>query len=108
MATFQDYLDLLQERPEKFGADDVAFEPKSDSVEERCSRCYHFYQNAVSPRKVCEIYRADEEEETDKGVPPGGVCKFFTHDGQNYPRLSDQDYEAGEDEEEEGERANQS
>lgn len=80
-----DYLSLLQQHPEKYNGPEVGFLPRTDQLDERCGRCWHYYRNAASIRGVCEIYRP--ETETDSGVPSNGVCAFFTTDGLHYPRL---------------------
>ena len=81
MPTLQEYRDLVEDRPDKWTADEVNYRPADDR--RRCSRCLHFYERRIDALGVCELFRSDETD--DKGVLPNWVCDFFTRDGETFP-----------------------
>ena len=83
LVSFDDYLDLLRDRPVKFTAAEVGFKRGGGEGRERCGNCIHWYASPASPRQVCEIYRPVD----DTSVRARDLCQFFTPDGDRYPRL---------------------
>jgi hypothetical protein len=77
--SFEEYEQLLEDRPQKFTADQVNY--REAEGEEKCRRCIHFFtQGGGERRNVCEVFRPDNED-----VDPDFVCDFVTQDGKKYP-----------------------
>ena len=88
MADLAEYRKLLEDRPEKFKADDVEYEPAPAGSVLRCASCIHFFARRVDNFTTCEIFR---DPETDaNGVRPDFRCKFYTSDGDVHPLLMEE------------------
>ena len=85
LVTELEYEALLADRPRKFNAEQVGFQPESDSSEVCCS-CMHYFVNPCRETKVCEIVRLDNEIE----IPPLAKCQFWTADGFDHPLLEEE------------------
>lgn len=86
MISRDQYEQLLDDRPDKFDAEEVGFVKESNGAHVCCS-CIHFFHNPARSTTVCEIYRPDPED----NIPPLGGCNFWTPDGRRYPLLEDRD-----------------
>lgn len=83
MVTFEQYQQVVADRPKKFTAEEVGFEPASSGAE-RCQGCWHWYQGPKAGRQICEIFVGQGEE---RQVNPEAVCKFWTADGAAFALL---------------------
>jgi hypothetical protein len=93
--SFQEYEELLSDRPEKFTAEQVNYRKAEDPGQE-CEHCIHFYEQvAGEKRTVCEILRLEPEASID----PEFVCDFQSRDGKEYPYQSSRPTPEGEEEE---------
>jgi hypothetical protein len=81
LATFEQYQEMIEDRPPKFQQDQVNY--READGEEQCSRCVHYFIGAVAGRNVCEILRTVPEE----SIEPDWVCDFVTADGETFPLL---------------------
>jgi hypothetical protein len=81
-ATRGDYNALLDDRPRKFGPDEVDYSPQSDDTYVCCS-CVHWFINPAQDAKVCEIVRLPTEAD----IPAQARCKFWTPDGGWLPLI---------------------
>jgi hypothetical protein len=77
-----EYEALLEDRPDKFGPDEVGYMEESESPEVCCS-CIHFFTNPTRMTNVCEVLRLED----DSNIPPLARCRFWTTDGSHYPLL---------------------
>lgn len=84
-ATVAEYNKLIEDRPDKFDAEDVGY--REAEGRERCGRCIHLFIRKLDNFGVCEIFRSDETD--DDGIDPDHVCDFFTRDGSNFPLLKE-------------------
>lgn len=81
--SFEEYVRLLEDRPNKFTPDQVGYQPRGGK-HHNCGRCAHFFSSIE--RTVCEIMRIGGDESY-KDVERDGYCVFFNSDRQEYPRL---------------------
>lgn len=79
MVSLDDYRAMMEDRPEKFDEDDVAY--REAEGKERCGRCLHFYERKVDSYGVCEILRLSD----DAPIEADHTCDFFTVDGSIFP-----------------------
>jgi hypothetical protein len=84
--SLKEYRAILEERPRKFSAKEVGFEPVTR--EYPCGGCLHYYRGVQAEVSVCEIFRPKGPDET---VPPEGSCRFWTIDGKTFPRLQSEE-----------------
>ena len=85
MVTLEDYREILDDRPVKFTAEEVGYQPAPEGSAMRCASCLHFYRRAIDGFSVCEIFR---DEQTDRdGVLPDWRCRFWTVDSEVHPLL---------------------
>ena len=84
MVSEQRVAEIVDDRPVKLTADEVAFSPTSDNPAQTCGSCFRLYTSPIARRSVCEIYAPDTE---DRHVPPEATCAFWTADGLSHPRL---------------------
>jgi hypothetical protein len=87
MADLAEYLEIIQDRPEKFDAEDVEYGPAPEGSAMRCASCQHLFTRRIDGFNVCEIFRDDESDS--KGVFPDWRCRFWTVDGQVFPLLEE-------------------
>lgn len=73
---------LMRDRPGKFTEKQVGFE-RDTKAAEHCGDCFHWYVSKVAGRKVCEIFRPAD----DSNVEPEDSCRYFSADGETFPRL---------------------
>lgn len=78
------YFRLIENRPYKFDESEVNYR-KSDA-EERCGKCFHFFERLADGFNVCEIFRPTKGSES---INPKFVCQFFTEDGEEFPLLKE-------------------
>ncbi|SRR5229473_784690 len=88
MVTIEERNALYAERPRKFTAQDVGYEPSQPYGIFRCSSCLSFYVRLVDLKATCDIFRSPETDE--KGVDPGYRCRFWTTDGETFPMLKEE------------------
>ena len=78
------YQRLLENRPFKFGAEDVGYQK---GEEHHCDGCIHFFTRKVDGFHVCEIFRPGEEEE--ESIIANYRCDWWTDDGENFPYIKE-------------------
>jgi hypothetical protein len=81
IATLKDYQQLMEDRPEKFTAEEVNY--RAADSDHRCDTCMHFYTRYLDRHHTCEIFRPDD----DASVRPEYTCSFQTPDGDQFPLL---------------------
>ena len=82
------YEQLISDRPEKFGREEVNYREAPVGSSIACHACVHYFRRAVDGFSTCEIFR---DEETDKtGVLPDWRCDFQTADGMVFPLLEEE------------------
>ncbi len=81
-ATWEEYEDMVADRPAKFDQTEVNYRDAKKGGYQ-CSGCKHFYVGVVAGRNVCEILRTVPEE----SIEPTWVCDFFNVNGKTYPLL---------------------
>jgi hypothetical protein len=85
--SFQEYEELLADRPQKLTAEQVNY--RKAEGEEKCRICIHFFtQGGGERRNTCEIFRPENEH-----VDSEFVCDFVTSDGKKYPLLDKEEEE---------------
>jgi len=101
MKTLSDYLELLDDRPKKFSATEVGYEPAPEGSELRCAGCRHYFRRATDGFTTCEIFRSPETDR--EGVLPDWRCRFFNVDGSVFHLLeADSGEDSAEDSDEKG------
>jgi hypothetical protein len=86
MIEFKEYLELLDDRPKKFTAEEVGFNEEAPEGEPPCASCVHYYTNLIGEFAVCEILRLNPEAY----IPPFANCKFWNMDRKDFPLLGPQ------------------
>lgn len=81
-------LELYDERPKKFSAEQVGYEVAPEGSAMRCASCLHYYRRATDGFAVCEIFRSEETDED--GVKPDWRCKFWSSDPGQVPLLEEE------------------
>lgn len=81
MISKEEYEALLEDRPRKFGPEEVGFVETPDDVQAVCCACIHWFSNPARMNTVCEIMRLEPERD----VPPLARCLWWTPDGKWYP-----------------------
>lgn len=84
LVTFDEYKDLLEDRPTKFKVEQVEYQ-KASKDEPHCQDCAHFFVRRIDGFSVCEILRTDD----DRGIFPNYRCRFQTDNGEDYPLLEE-------------------
>jgi len=75
------YQRLIENRPFKFGAEDVNYQ--DGEGEHRCATCIHFFTRKVDGFHTCEIFRPSEDGE--ESVIENYRCDFWSDDGEDFP-----------------------
>lgn len=75
---------LIENRPFKFSADEVAYRP--GDKEHQCKGCAHLFSRVVNEYNVCEIFRPSDDE----SVIANYVCDFWTDDTEEHPLLPEE------------------
>lgn len=83
LATFDDYLDIMADRPVKLTPAEVLYSP-SPKFDQICGECVHFFRSPAAKRTVCEIMRPETDTENVSHV---GYCAFWTADYHTFPLL---------------------
>jgi len=90
MVTLKEYQDLTEDRPEKFTAGEVGYEPAPKGSAFRCGSCFHLYRRSPDNFQVCEIFRDDSADE--EGIDSSYRCAFWTApDGEGHPLLPEEE-----------------
>jgi hypothetical protein len=84
LATLEQYYQLMDSRPVKFTAEEVAFAKAPDSM--TCCNCVHWFHNPITSSMVCEIMRPDTGDEI---VAPDWTCMFWTVDYETFPKMEE-------------------
>lgn len=85
-ASKEQYLKLMEDRPEKWAPEDVDYR-RAGKEEPHCSKCIHMYKRVTDGFAVCELIRDDEIDRN--GIDPVWTCDFYSPDGEEFPLLGE-------------------
>jgi hypothetical protein len=83
LATLEQYYQYMDNRPEKFGPEEVKFQDNG-SGEYPCCGCVHWFWNPITGSTVCEILRTPDE-----AIPANFTCMFHTQDYETFPKMEE-------------------
>ena len=85
LITSEQYFQLMQDRPIKFGATAVGYEKGGGKNGNPCLTCIHYYVSPASNHTTCEIFRISDEQDQ---VAADDHCLFWSQDGKTFPLLA--------------------
>jgi hypothetical protein len=91
MVSLKQYLDIIEERPYKFNAEQVEYGPAPEGSVMRCNSCIHYFRRSIDGFATCEIFRDAEVDAN--GVRPDFRCAFWTVDAAVHPLIEEPEEE---------------
>lgn len=85
--TTDQYFQLMEDRPIKFGPKAVGYEKSGGKKDPKtaCLHCLHWYSSPGSGHTTCEIFRPSDEQDQ---VLADDTCMFWSQDGKTFPKLT--------------------